>query len=320
MQRFIQLFFYIYFSIGLLIGCSVNENTVEVTEVTDETVEETTEAFPVTVTDATGEEVTLEEKPEKIISLLPSNTEIAFALGLNDQIIAVTDNDDYPAEVAEKERIGGYEIDVEKIIALAPDLVLAHELNVVEGIEQLRANSVPVLVVKDANDFAEVYETIELIGKATGTSDAAHHVITEMERHLNDIEAKLAHITDADKKYVYLEISGEPEIYTAAAETLFDHLLTLAKGHNIFADEVGWPQVSEETVLEKDPDVIIALYNYVEDPVADILQRSGWQDVTAVQKQQVYHVDENIVSRPGPRLTEGVEELAKAIYPDAFSD
>lgn len=318
-----SLFLSLFVMIGLLVGCSSNTDTeTESIDEIEETVEETTEAtsFPVSVVDATGEEVTIDEQPEKIISIIPSNTEIAFALGLNEAIIGVTENDDYPPEVTEKETIGAYEIDIEKIIALDPDLVLAHELNVPEGVDQLKDSGLTVLVVPDATDLPEVYTTIELIGTVTGVDEAAAQMIAQMEDHLAFIEETLSSIGEEDRKQVYLEISGEPEIYTAGGETLFDYLLNLAFGNNIFADEDGWPQVSEETVIEKNPEVIIALYNYVEDPVGDILNRNGWQDIEAIKNEQVFHVDENIVSRPGPRLTEGVEELAKAIYPDVFEN
>lgn len=319
MKRYIHLFLLLLLSFMLLIGCSNQADNEAIEETNDTDTQEEATSFPLTVTDATGEEITLENKPEKIISLLPSNTEIAFALGLDEQIIAVTDNDDYPAEVQQKEKIGGYEIDVEKIIALNPDLVLAHDLNVPEGVTQLKDNGVKVIVVKDANNFEEVFQSIELIGTATGVDEAAAQLIENMQAHLEEIADKLSEFEE-EKRSVYLEISGEPEIYTAAASTLFDELLILANGNNIFADETGWPQVNEETVIEKNPQVIIALYNYVEDPVGDILKRNGWQDIEAVKNEQVYHVDENIVSRPGPRLTEGVEELAKAIYPELFTN
>lgn len=319
MKRYIHLFLLLLLSFMLLIGCSNQADNEAIEETNDTDTQEEATSFPLTVTDATGEEITLENKPEKIISLLPSNTEIAFALGLDEQIIAVTDNDDYPAEVQQKEKIGGYEIDVEKIIALNPDLVLAHDLNVPEGVTQLKDNGVKVIVVKDANNFEEVFQSIELIGTATGVDEAATQLIENMQAHLEEIADKLSEFEE-EKRSVYLEISGEPEIYTAAASTLFDELLILANGNNIFADETGWPQVNEETVIEKNPQVIIALYNYVEDPVGDILKRNGWQDIEAVKNEQVYHVDENIVSRPGPRLTEGVEELAKAIYPELFTN
>ena len=129
--------------------------------------------FPVTIKDATDEEVVIEEKPEKMVSLMPSNTEIAFELGLGDEIIGITDNDTYPEEALEKEKVGGMEFNVEKIISLKPDLVLAHGGAMgmsSEGFGQLKDAGITVLVVNDSKTFADVYDSIEMIGKATGTS------------------------------------------------------------------------------------------------------------------------------------------------------
>ena len=141
--------------------------------------------FPVTIKDATDEEVVIEKKPERMVSLMPSNTEIAFELGLGDEIIGVTDNDTYPEEALEKEKVGGMEFNVEKIISLKPDLVLAHGGSMgmsSEGFGQLKDAGITVLVVNDAKTFADVYDSIEMIGKATGTQvEEAEKLVSRYE-------------------------------------------------------------------------------------------------------------------------------------------
>lgn len=141
----------------LLVGCGQEETKkVESTE-TEQSASENIE-FPMTLTDAVGEEVTLEAAPEKIISMIPSNTEILFALGLNEEIIGVNDFESYPEEALEKEKIGGMEFNVEKILSLDPDIVFAHEsiVGMAEaGLQQLRDSNILVYVVSDAKDFDE---------------------------------------------------------------------------------------------------------------------------------------------------------------------
>ena len=164
--------------------------------------------FPVTIKDATDEEVVIEEKPEKMVSLMPSNTEIAFELGLGDEIVGVTDNDTYPEEALEKEKVGGMEFNVEKIISLQPDLVLAHGGAMgmsAEGFGQLKDAGITVFVVNDAKNFADVYDSIEMIGKATGTVEEAEKLVNDMKTKVEEIQEKAAAIKEEDKKRFMLK-------------------------------------------------------------------------------------------------------------------
>src|SRR5699024_7325334 len=147
---------------GVLSGCGASSENEKVNDTDNDKTEKTEENadFPVTVTDANGDEVTIDEEPENIVSVIPSNTEIAFALGLGDQIVGVTDNDDYPKEVEDIDKVGGMELNVEKIISLDPQLVLAHQSNEEKGLEQIKDAGIPVLVVGDDNSFDEVYDSL----------------------------------------------------------------------------------------------------------------------------------------------------------------
>ena len=173
MKRIYTLLFALLLSVLVLAGCGASEEK-ETNQSEQGAKTEQTEkvAFPVTIKDATDEDVVIEAKPEKIVSLIPSNTEIAFALGLGDEIVGVNDYDNYPEEALEKEKIGGMEFNVEKIISLQPDLVLAHGGTAMgssaAGLQQIRDAGITVLVVNDATNFDTVYDSIEMIGKATG--------------------------------------------------------------------------------------------------------------------------------------------------------
>lgn len=318
MKKLHVLFFTMLLSLLVLAGCNAS-NGNETKEEGNQT-EQTEGAFPVTVTDASGNDVTIEKEPEKIVSLIPSNTEIAFALGLGDKVIGVSDFDNYPEEVADIEKIGDMEFNVEKIISLKPDLVLAHESgahNSEEGLDQLRNAGITVFIVKSATSFEQVYETIHTIGEITGASDKANTVVKEMKAKVEEISAKAADIAEEDRKNVFIEL--DPSLYSAGKGTFMDEMLAMIQANNIISEE-GWPQTSAESVVQANPDVIITTYGYyTPNAVEQVLKRDGWQDVSAIKEKRVYDVNSDLVSRSGPRLVEGVEELAKVIYPEVFN-
>lgn len=278
--------------------------------VPQETVQEAA-PYPITLTDDSGKQVTIEREPKKIVSILPSVTEIAFALGLEQQIVAVTENDDYPEAVKNKETVGGMELNFEKITALEPDLVLAGNLNG-EAVQKLRDLGLTVLVV-EGNDLEGTYASIELVGKATNREQAAKKIVSEMKADVRKVQQLVQGIPESDRVHVWLEVS--PDMYTPGAGTLQDELITLAGGQNIAADGLeGWGQLSEEKVVERNPDVIVGTYDAVEQTVVD---RKGWADLEAVKNGRVYFVHPDLLSRPGPRLTEGLRQLVERFYPDA---
>lgn len=308
----------------LLAGCGGQDApTAENEETPVDTPKEVTEAeFPVTMKDATGEEVVIEAEPEAVVSMVPSNTEIAYELGLGEKIVGVSDFDNYPEEAASVEKIGGQEFNVEKIISLQPDLVLAHEsgLGVGEaGIQQLRDAGLAVYVVSEAQSFDEVYETMTVIGQATGTMKEADALVSEMEAQVDEIEEQANTITEPKK--VFVEVGSSPEIYTTGSGTFMDEMLDILNAENAAGELEGWVSIDPEAIVEKNPDVIISTEGaYVPDAVEKIKTRNGFAEVAAVKEDAVYNVDSDKVTRSGPRLTEGLMEMAQAIYPEVFSE
>lgn len=307
---------------SVLVACS--DNTEDTAQQKDQDNEQTpadkTEgtAYPLTVTDAMEHEVVIEEQPERIISLIPSNTEILFELGLDEQIVGVTDIDTYPEAATTKEKVGSMEFDFEKIIALEPDVVFSHEsaMGVSEaGLEQLRSAGIEVYVVDDAADFEETYDTIEDIAEITNTQPKADEIVTAMQQQVEEIEGKLA---DVEAKRVFVENSDVPEIYTAGANTFMDEMLSMVKAENVAATNEGWYPISAEEIITQNPDVIIVAYSYVPEILTTLPLRAGFDTIAAVKNKAVVQVDENIISRQGPRLADGLEELAQAIHPEAF--
>lgn len=324
MKKFYTLLFALLLVVGILTGCgdSAEEPTVETPNEENQASEQEEANFPLTITDALDNEVVIEAKPKKIVSLIPSNTEIAYALGLGGEIVGVTDNDNFPDEVAEKEKVGGMEFNIEKIISLAPELVLAHASsahNSEAGLQQLKDAGIAVLVVNDAQNLEDVYEGILMVGSATGELDEAETLVADMKEKIDGIQAKAQEIKEADRKTVFVEVSPAPEIYSVGANTFMNEMLQIINAKNVVSED-GWPKMDPEAVIERNPDVIITTHGYYTgDPVSDVVSRDGWKDITAVKNEQVVDVDSDMVTRTGPRIAQGVEEIAKAVYPEIFN-
>lgn len=280
---------------------------------------EITEAaqFPVTIKDALDKEITLEKAPERIITLAPSNTEILFGLGLNDEIIAVNDNDTYPEEALSKESVGGMEFNLEQIISLQPDLVVAHESGLYsfneQAIAQLESVGIPVFVVKDAKTFEETYETIEQIGKLTNKEKEAEEMIVSIKEGIEEIEVKVA---DLEEKSVFVVVGTNPQLYVAGQETFISEMLEVLNVENA-VPELGWPQYSSEQFVKSNPDIILVTY---ENDLAAIEENDAYAEMDAVKNANVKLVDSDTTSRQGPRIVEGIESIGEAIYPEVFNE
>ncbi|WP_377887729.1 ABC transporter substrate-binding protein [Alkalihalobacillus sp. R86527] len=309
---------------GIIAGCASDNTKDNTNSSSSENQNAKDSAFPVTIIDALDKDVTIEEDPEKIVSLIPSNTEVLFALGAGDEVVGVSDFANYPEEAADIEKIGGMEFNVEKIISLKPDLVLAHGSsahNSEAGLQQLRDAGIAVLVVNDAKSFDEVYKSMEMIGKATGETESAETIITDMKKKLEEVKTKAETVSKDEQRSVFVEVSPAPEIYSPGKNTFMDDMLSLINAKNVTHDQEGWNQVDQEVIIKENPDVIITTYGYyTEKPVEKVLSRDGWKDVTAVTEERVVDVHSDLVTRSGPRLVEGIEELAKAVYPDVFAE
>ncbi|MCM3756037.1 ABC transporter substrate-binding protein [Sporosarcina aquimarina] len=274
--------------------------------------------FPMTIKDATGVEITLEKAPETIISTLPSNTEILFALGLDDEIVAVDDYSDFPEDATQKEKIGDMNLNIEKIISMNPEMVFGHEMSLPgseAGYQQIRDAGIPVYIVKNAMNFDETYSTIEAIGEATGKPEEAAKVVEDMKAKVEEVVAKTADIKTP--KRVIVETSDVPEIYVPGKNTFMQEILDKIGAENVVTEE-GWIMISPEDIVKQNPDVMVIMHDYTPNVINSVKKRDGFADITAVKEDQVVQVDSNLTSRTGPRLAEGLEEVAKAVYPEAF--
>lgn len=270
----------------------------------------------VTVTDMTGREITLDAPATRVVALTASDCEILYALGAGDTLVGRGEYCDYPEDVQAVPSVqSGYETNVEQIIALEPQVVLmATMAQTKEQVEALEAAGVRV-VVSDAQDIAGVYTAIELIGAVTGKNDEAAALIAGMKDSFAAIAAK----AEGDgSKTVYFEVSPlEYGLWTAGKGTFLDELAQMIGLKNAFEDVEGWAAISEEQVLERDPDYIVTISMYYGEgptPVEEIMGREGWQELKAVKNEAVFNADSNEVSRPGPRLVDAAQALYDFVY------
>ena len=270
----------------------------------------------VTVTDMTGREITLDAPATRVVALTASDCEILYALGAGDTLVGRGEYCDYPEDVQAVLSVqSGYETNVEQIIALEPQVVLmATMAQTKEQVEALEAAGVHV-IVSDAQDIAGVYTAIELIGAVTGKNDEAAALIAGMKDSFAAIAAK----AEGDgSKTVYFEVSPlEYGLWTAGKGTFMDELAQMIGLKNAFEDVEGWAAISEEQVLERNPDYIVTISMYYGEgptPVEEIMGREGWQELKAVKNEAVFNADSNEVSRPGPRLVDAAQALYDFVY------
>ncbi|MDR0125496.1 ABC transporter substrate-binding protein [Bacillus zhangzhouensis] len=315
MKKLTAIWLSLLLVMGVLAGCAGAETDHKSTG--SQNKETAAAAFPVSIKDAAGKTVEIKEQPKRIVSLIPSNTEVAYALGLGDKIVGRSDFDNYPKEVEKVEKIGGLEFNVEKVISLKPDLVLAHasQMGSKDGFKQLEDAGIQVLTVNDATSFKDVYKSINMIGEATGAKEASTKLVDEMKAKLNNIKKQAEAISKDKQKTVFVEVSGAPEIYTTGQHTFMDEMLSVIHAKNAAADQTGWVQMTEESIIKRNPDVIVTIDG---SSLTDLKKRDGWNTIKAVKEKQVFQLNTDLASRPGPRLVEGVEALAKSIYPDTF--
>ncbi len=275
----------------------------------------------ITLTDGLGRQVILAAPAQKIISLAPSNTEILYAIGAGGAMIGRDDLSDYPEEAKNLPSVGGNmgSYNLEEIAKLQPDLVLASELNTPEQIKSLEDLKITVFMLTNPTKFEGLYQNLETTGILTGHQSEAAKLSADLQARQKAVTDALAGISDRPKVFYELDASDPAKPYTVGPNTFIDILISMAGGANIGANLKGdYPQISQEELLAQDPDIILlgdAAYGTTPEQVAT---RPGWSVIKAVKANQVFAVDDNLVSRPGPRLIDGLESLAKAIHPEAF--
>ena len=275
--------------------------------------------FPVTLTDDEGTAVNLPAEPEKIVSLTPATTEILFAIGAGERIVASDGGSDYPEAAKALPHVATYNsVDIEKVVALEPDLVIVGGLGFTpaDSITKLRSLKVPVIVVY-ARSVDGVYADIELLGAATGENEKATAVTNTMRA---DMTAVSEAVSGGKKPRVYYEVGYDDAtgvIYAPGDDSFVAGMVTLAGADAITGDPATY-QIPLEKLIERDPEIIVLGTNPFYNPTpAAVMARAGWGVMTAVKNKDVRPVRDTEITRPSPRLPIGLRNLAAVIWPDA---
>ncbi len=278
-------------------------------------------AFPFTIADDLGRPVTMAARPQRIVSLSPSSTEILFAIGAGDQVVGVTQFCNYPAEVKTRQQVGGFSaatLSVEKIVALKPDLVISAGAIQKPVIEALERAQIPVFAVEPTT-LEAVYGRIESVGRLTGHAVEASRLAVQMNERVNAVKAKVKNVPAADRPKVFYEVWNEP-LMTIGPGSLIGQMIEVSGGVNIFAEvKQQYAEVSAEEVVKRNPDVIMGPdVHGSELQMAKLQTRPGWGAISAVKGGRIALVVDDLVSRHTPRLVDGLESIARALYPKLF--
>ncbi len=306
---------------------------VETTTITIQT------RYPIKLVDATGTTVTIESEPLRVVSLSPAITETIFALGAQDKLVGVDNSSDYPQEleqlVAEGKvrRVGGYwwsVLDIEAIVDLQPDLVIAEvgaHIKIKEQFAQLGLN---VLYVRGgaARNIEDVKSDILLIGQALNKLPEAQRIVDKIDEKVSELRTMLEN-AGVEPVSIYVEVGAySGQLWGAGGATFIDALISAAGGVNALAKYSGYPQLGYEDIVAAQPSVIVAVAGFMNSDMArdyleEIISRPGWSDVPAVRDGKVYVLvgqTANVLVRPGPRVVEALDILARILHPEVFGE
>lgn len=276
-------------------------------------------SMSMTYTDGLGREVALAERPQRIVSLAPSNTEILFAVGAGSQVVGRDEFSDYPAEAASIEVIGGSfgEYNVEAIIALEPDLVLAAEINPPELVQQLEDLGLTVYYLANPTTLEGMYTNLETVAALSGYD--ATELVDSLKARVAAVDEKIMPLSFRPSVFYEIDASDPTKPWTYGPGTFGDLLIERAGGFNIGnAATDQYPQLSLEQIVSDNPSVIIlgdAIWGVTPESVTE---RAGWESIEAVKSNNIFPIDDNLISRPGPRLVDGLEQLARILHAGVF--
>ncbi|MCQ3938187.1 MAG: hypothetical protein DPW18_14220 [Chloroflexi bacterium] len=278
-----------------------------------------TEEASLTFVDDAGREITLDGIPQRIVSLAPSNTEILFAVGAGPQVVGRDEFSDYPPQAAQIDSVGGSmgEFSVETIVSLKPDLVLAAEINTPELIHQLEDLGLKVYYLRNPTTLEEMYTNLETAAALTGHD--VSDLVESLKARVAAVDEKIATVTERPSVFYEIDASDPAKPWTYGPGTFGDLLIERAGGVNIGSVASDpYPQLSLEQIVVANPSVIVlgdAMWGVT---VESVQARPGWETIAAVQNGSIFPIDDNLISRPGPRLVDGLEALAKILHPELF--
>ena len=276
----------------------------------------------ISLTDGLGRSIKLPSPAQRVISLAPSNTEIMFAIGAGSQLVGREAFSDFPEEALKITSIGGDfgELDNEIIVSLQPDLVLASELTAPEQIQFIEELGMTVFSLPNPTDFDGLYANILTVATLTAHESEGQALVESLKARVAAVEQQIATVQDRPLVYYELDATDPNAPWTPGPGTFISMLISKAGGKNL-GDmlESEWAQISIETLIEQDPHLILLGNAHWGGVTPEgVATRPGWDTMNAVQNNLIFPFDDNLVSRPGPRLVNGLEEMAALLHPELF--
>ncbi|MFN8427647.1 MAG: cobalamin-binding protein [Anaerolineales bacterium] len=323
----LRKFFVLTLLIALLAACAPQATATVAPAATDApatqaaTAIPATEAAGITLTDGLGREVKLEGPAQRIVSLAPSITEFLFAVGAGSQTVGRDDASNFPEAALNVTSIGTTygDLNTEAIVALTPDLVIAAQANTPEQVKSLEDLGITVYYLKDPVTFAELFTQVELFGQLTGHEEEANALADSLSARVDAVTAAVANVTEKPKVFYEIDGTDASKPWTTGPGTFIDTMINMAGGVNVGGVlSAPYAQISAEEIVSQNPDIIVlgdAAFGVTSESVA---ARAGWGEITAVKDGNIFPFDDSLASRPGPRLVDGLEQLAKLLHPELF--
>ena len=274
-------------------------------------------AFALTITDDYGEKVTIPNNIQRIVSLSPSTTEILFAVGLGDKIVGIDEYSDYPEETKGITKIGSYLTpNLEIIVSLEPDLVFVSDMTSKDDVENLKEKGLTVIVLAPIT-IDEIIQDIRLVGVVCNNVLEVNNLTDNLDERINLVTSKTNN-SNLDRPRVYIEYFP---YWTYGPGSFGNDLISMAGGTNIAASTATeYPEITTEFIVASNPEIIILTIGpMTSTSVEDIITRIGWDSIDAIKNDEIFTIDDNIISRPGPRMVNALERLAEIIHPELFS-
>ena len=304
---------------AVLSACTTTAAPAAVTEPAAQAADAAT--FPLTLTDGLGRSVTLKTTAKRIVSMAPSTTEMLYAIGAGDQMVGRDSFSDYPKGAASLTDVGGSSSNYsyETIKSLNPDLVIAAQINTADQVKALENLGLTVYYVANPVDFTDLFSQMVTLGKLTGHEKEAQTAVAGLSQRVDAVKTTLAKASNTPLVFYELDGTDPAKPWTVGPGNFMDTLITLAGGKNVGSELASsWAQISLEDLLVKSPDMIILGDSNYGISVENVKARTGWEQLNAVKDSRVYTFDDNLVSRMGPRLVDGLEALAKLIHPELY--
>ena len=272
--------------------------------------------------DRSGKEITLPKEATKIISLVPSTTEVIEDLGKTDQLIAVdTQSSTMMTDLKKLPQMNMMAVDAEKLIALKPQIVYVNDINLAssESVwKQVEDAGITVVNIPTSTSIKAIKEDVQFIADSLSEHEKGQKLIKTMDQEIDEV-AKIGK-TIKKPKTVLFEVAALPDIYSFGNGTFLNEMIETIGAKNVLANEKGWLPVTEEAAIAAKPEVILTNVNYMKDPAKEILARKNWENVPAVQNKEVFEIDNMSSSLPNNHITKALKQMAKAVYPEEYKD